>query len=87
MKSKVYTIDRFEKDLAVLLSRSDETVQVDVPRNQLPDRIEVGSILEVEFTGDGSVLFANVLEDETSTAKNNAQELLNKLANKNRSGT
>lgn len=87
MKSKVYTIDRFEKDLAVLLSRTDETVQVDVPRNQLPDRIEVGSILEVEFTGDGSVLFANVLEDETSTAKNNAQELLNKLANKNRSGT
>lgn len=70
-----------------MLSRSDETVQVDVPRNQLPDRIEVGSILEVEFTGDGSVLFANVLEDETSTAKNNAQELLNKLANKNRSGT
>ncbi|UGB30509.1 DUF3006 domain-containing protein [Metabacillus sp. B2-18] len=83
MKAKVYTIDRFEKDLAVLLLRTDETVQVDVPRNQLPDRIEVGSILEVEFTGDGSVLFANILEDETSTAKNNAQELLNKLANKN----
>ncbi|UHA61511.1 DUF3006 domain-containing protein [Metabacillus litoralis] len=83
MEAKVYTIDRFEKDLAVLLLRTDETVQVDVPRNQLPDRIEVGSILEVEFTGDGSVLSANVLEDETSTAKNNAQELLNKLANKN----
>ena len=83
MEAKIYTIDRFEKDLAVLLLRTDETVQVDVPRNQLPDRIEVGSILEVEFTGDGSVLFANVLEDETSTAKNNAQELLNKLANKN----
>ncbi|WP_121663687.1 DUF3006 domain-containing protein [Metabacillus litoralis] len=83
MEAKVYTIDRFEKDLAVLLSRTDETVQVDVPRNQLPDRIEVDSILEVEFAGDGSVLSANVLEDETSTAKNNAQELLNKLANKN----
>ncbi|MFV2047023.1 DUF3006 domain-containing protein [Metabacillus sp. YM-086] len=83
MKAKVYTIDRFEKDLAVLLLRVDETIQVDVPRKQLPDRIEVGSILEVEFADDGSVLFANVLEDETSTAKNNAQELLNKLANKN----
>lgn len=83
MEAKVYTIDRFEKDLAVLLLRADETVQVDVPRKQLPESIEVGSILKVEFTSDGSVLFANVLEDETSTAKNNAQELLNKLANKN----
>jgi len=83
VEAKVYTIDRFEKDLAVLLLRADETVQVDVPRKQLPESIEVGSILKVEFTSDGSVLFANVLEDETSTAKNNAQELLNKLANKN----
>lgn len=83
MEAKVYTIDRFEKDLAVLLLRADETVQVDVPRKQLPDRIEVGSILEVEFTDDKHVLFVKSLEEQTNSAKENAQALLNKLANKN----
>jgi len=79
----VYTIDRFEKDLAVLLLRTDETVQVDVPRKQLPGSIEVGSILEAEFADDGQVLSVKLLEEKTHSAKENAQALLNKLANKN----
>ncbi|MCM3162625.1 DUF3006 domain-containing protein [Metabacillus litoralis] len=79
----VYTIDRFEKDLAVLLLRTDETVQVDVPRKQLPGSIEVGSILEAEFADDGQVLSVKLLEEKTNSAKENAQALLNKLANKN----
>ena len=83
MEAKIYTIDRFEKDLAVLLLRTDETVQVDVPRKQLPGSIEVGSILEAEFADDGQVLSVKLLEEKTHSAKENAQALLNKLANKN----
>lgn len=79
----VYTIDRFERDLAVLLLRTDETVQVDVPRKLLPGSIEVGSILEAEFADDGQVLSVTLLEEQTNSAKENAQALLSKLANKN----
>lgn len=82
MEAKVYTIDRFEKDLAVLLLRTDETVQVDVPRKQLPESIEVGSILEIKFANDGHVLFVKMLEEQTNSVQENAQALLNKLANK-----
>lgn len=81
---KKYTIDRFEGELAVLLLREDETKQLDIPRNQLPLGAKEGDILFLKLNHDGTVIKAEVLRGETETARNKAEDLLQKLLNKNK---
>lgn len=81
---KKYTVDRFEGDLAVLLLRNGETVQKDVPREQLPDDVQEGDILEVQFSADGKVLDVKVLTEETESARKKAEDLLQKILDKNK---
>lgn len=78
-----YTVDRFEGELAVLLLRKDESIQKDVPRSQLPDQTKEGDILEVQFLDDGKIVQANILANETESAKKRADDLLQKILNKN----
>lgn len=79
-----YTIDRFEGDLAILLLREDETVQVDVHRKQLPSDITQGDIISVDFHEDRTVKYAAILKDETSAVRKKADDLLQKILNKNK---
>ncbi len=79
-----YTIDRFEGDVAVLLVREDESQQIDLPREQLPKGAKEGDILEVELSADNKVVNAKVLNKETNTARKKAENLLQKLLDKNK---
>ena len=82
MSKKIFTIDRFEKNIAVLLLRDNESFQIDLCLSELPENIEVGTIVELEIDNEGKVLSSNVLSNQTSKARQNAQELLNKIIGK-----
>lgn len=81
MKSGKYTIDRFEGELAVLLLREDETVEVFKNRSELPKGANEGDILSLEFDSD-KLVTVNILNEETYQARKSAQDLLNRLKNK-----
>ncbi|MGG3891833.1 DUF3006 domain-containing protein [Metabacillus fastidiosus] len=84
MRTNIYTIDRFERDFAVLLLREDETVQIDVPRHKLPRYVKEGTILSVFSDEEGNITNAEVLEDATESARESVQQLLEKMMNKNK---
>ena len=46
------TIDRFEEEIAVLITRDDPPRVIDVPREFLPDGCEEGDILDVHICRD-----------------------------------
>lgn len=79
-----YTVDRFEGEFAVLLLSSDESVQKDVPKEQVPDNVQEGDIVEVSFNEDGTVKEAMIKREETISRKEKAQSLLEKLKSKNK---
>ncbi|MGJ9460275.1 DUF3006 domain-containing protein [Oceanobacillus sp. CF4.6] len=79
-----YTIDRFEGNIAVLLLRANESEQIDVPRDQLPASAKEGDILDVQLNVENKVINASILEKETETAKRKAENLLQKILNKNK---
>ncbi|GKV70465.1 hypothetical protein NCCP2716_29630 [Sporosarcina sp. NCCP-2716] len=80
----VYTIDRFEGDVAVMLERGNETVQRDIPVAELPSTVEQGDILDIEFDEDGTVRKAVTLTEQTLAAKQRAEALLQKLLDQNK---
>ena len=77
-----YTLDRFEKDMAVLLFRDDETREVLISKESLPSNAVEGDILFIGFNEDGSVQQVKLLEEETQAARQKAEDLLNKLKRK-----
>ncbi|MBT2644695.1 DUF3006 domain-containing protein [Bacillus sp. ISL-41] len=77
-----YTLDRFEKDIAVLLFRDDETKELLISKVSLPPNAAEGDILFVEFNEDGNVQQIKLLEEETQAARQKVEELLNKLKRK-----
>ncbi|MCM3576472.1 DUF3006 domain-containing protein [Mesobacillus subterraneus] len=77
-----YTLDRFEKEMAVLLFRDDETKEILLSRESLPSNAAEGDILFVEFTQNGSVQRINLLEEETEAARQKVENLLYKLKRK-----
>ncbi len=78
-----YTVDRIESGIAVLLLRSDESLQKEVPVFLLPSGIKEGDIIEVNFNGDKIVVGA-YFNEETENARKKAQDLLQKILDKNR---
>lgn len=80
----VYTIDRFEGDVAVLLERGNETVQHDIPIAQLPPTVQQGDIVDIEFTEDDRIRKLIILNEQTLSAKQRAEELLQKLIERNK---
>lgn len=79
-----YTVDRFEGTFAVLLLRSNEEKQVDVPRAELPSKVKEGDILDVQFDPKNKIIKVSVLTEETESAKDKAEALLQKILNKNK---
>ena len=78
-----YTVDRFEGEVAVLLLRKDENIVKDVKRSELPDEVKEGDILDISFTKEGAVHEVNILKKETDLARKKAEDLLQKLLDKN----
>ena len=82
MKSGKYTLDRYEGEFAVLLFREDESVQVEISKNQLESYAKEGDLLNVSFHGNGLLKYAAVLEKETKQARKKANDLLAKIVEK-----
>lgn len=78
----IYTVDRIEDGFVVLLLREDESIQRDVPIQELVD-VSEGDLVDVSFHKDDSVLSYTILKEKTEEAKRNANELLQKLIKKN----
>jgi len=72
MKVKV-TVDRIEKDTAVLLIRPEENKKVDCPLAFLPEDTIEGDILDIEINRD---------EKTKENSKKRVENLINKLKNK-----
>jgi hypothetical protein len=68
------TIDRIEGTLAVLISREDEPVRVNIPVSLLPLGCREGDILTVSIEQD---------EKATQAAKKQVSDLVGKLKKKN----
>lgn len=83
MKCAKYVIDRFEGDFAVLLLKEDESIQIDVSKDQLPETIKEGDILELQLSAENEIINVRLLEEETNSAKKRAEDLLQKILNKN----
>jgi hypothetical protein len=79
---KTYTIDRFEKDLAVLLLRGNEREELLLNRHHLPQETKEGDLLEICFHPDGSVQDVKLLQEKTKEIKEKAKKLLEKLQQK-----
>jgi hypothetical protein len=79
---KTYTIDRFEKDLAVLLLRGNEREELLLDRHLLPPETKEGDLLEISFRPDGSVQEVILLQEKTKEMKEKAKKLLEKLQQK-----
>ncbi|ELK47222.1 DUF3006 domain-containing protein [Halobacillus sp. BAB-2008] len=77
-----YTVDQFEGDYAVLLFRPDESIVVNVKKQELPPTVKEGDILHVSFNSQNAVTSAVILEDETKSARKTAEDLIKKLRNK-----
>lgn len=82
---KKYTIDRFEDDFAVLLDRVNEEKQILVLKEQLPAGAKEGDILQLAWNEErNEVAGADILHEETDSAKQRAEDLLQKLLDKNK---
>ncbi len=81
MATKIYTLDRFEGENAVLLLRSNEQEEKVVDKEGVMPSNE-GDLLEVTLSEDEEVVSYKVLEKETEEAKKKANDLLKKLRNK-----
>lgn len=80
-----YIIDRFEGEFAVLLERVNEEKQILVLKEQLPSTVREGDILELSWQENiEKIEKVTVLQEETKSAKEKAEELLQKLLDKNK---
>jgi hypothetical protein len=83
-QSGKYTIDRFEDNMAVLLFRENESIELLAPRAILPDDIEEGSILQIDLVA-GNIKSVVYLKEETAAVRKQNVALLQELVKKNRS--
>jgi hypothetical protein len=83
-QSGKYTIDRFEDNMAVLLFRENESIELLAPRAIMPDDIEEGSILQIDLVA-GNIKSVVYLKEETAAVRKQNVTLLQELVKKNRS--
>ncbi|MGE8080439.1 DUF3006 domain-containing protein [Peribacillus loiseleuriae] len=83
MKCAKYVIDRIEGDFAVLLLKEDESIQIDVSKDQLPTTIKEGDILDLQLSAGNEIINVRLRKEETNAAQKRAEDLLQKILNKN----
>ncbi|TXC81572.1 DUF3006 domain-containing protein [Metabacillus litoralis] len=76
--SCVYTVDRFEKDIVVLLYREDESIKIELSKNDINISVSEGDILNITFEGS-NLINIEFLIQETKEAREEAEELLKKI--------
>lgn len=74
MGSFKVTLDRIEKDTAVLFVRDEEKVKIDIPLFLLPSGSKEGDVLDITIDKD---------VQETEDAKERVSSLLERLKGKN----
>lgn len=83
----LYSVDRFEGDVAVLI---DETgASMDVNRSRLPDGAEPGSVIRVwpsDVSGDPDWSSAELAEDEVEARLEEGREILEELKKRDPGG-
>jgi hypothetical protein len=67
------TIDRFEDGYAVLLVRGEESVQIDLPAELLPEGCKEGDILDIRIARD---------VESTEETRKRVSDLIEKLKKK-----
>ncbi|WP_022794982.1 DUF3006 domain-containing protein [Marinococcus halotolerans] len=77
-----YTVDRLEGTLAILLLAGDESVQREIDREQMPNGLKEGDVVEIEWNSNGSIHSVMLKTEETEIKKEKARSLLHKLKNK-----
>ncbi|MGF2617720.1 DUF3006 domain-containing protein [Rossellomorea vietnamensis] len=82
MNSGKYTVDQIENGIALLLWREEEEVRKELPVSMFPFKVKEGDIIKVINSG-GELKFTQ-LKEETEAARKKADDLLNKLINKNK---
>lgn len=82
MKSGKYTLDRFEGEKAVLIYREDESIEIVLPKEKLPQKTKEGDILSLKVSVEGKVISSEILTEETENARVSAKYLLDRLKNK-----
>jgi hypothetical protein len=75
-----YTVDRIEGNVVVLLKKGNESISKNIPISQFPHDIKDGDI--VMETREGEKTSYKILVDETNVQRKKANELLEKLKNK-----
>lgn len=81
----LFTVDRIIDGKAVLLLRSNETVDKEVAVTDLPREVKEGDIIDVSFSNDNiTIETATIQTDATKAAKQKANELLQKILDKNK---
>ncbi|PZX03116.1 hypothetical protein C7437_10773 [Psychrobacillus insolitus] len=82
MNSNKYTLDRFEKDIAVFLKFPEEVEQLLIDRNLMTVSLQEGDI--VEITQYNGTYHIEVLEDEIKTTRERVQNLIELLKKNNK---
>jgi hypothetical protein len=82
MKLGKYTVDQIENDNVTLLWREDENVREIRNTSDFPFEVNEGAIVKVKKVADKEIFIH--LEEETALAKQEAEELLRKIINKNK---
>jgi hypothetical protein len=82
MKLGKYTVDQIENDNVTLLWREDENVREIRNASDFPFEVNEGDIVKVKKVEDKEIFL--LLEEETTLAKQEAEELLRKIINKNK---
>ncbi|UXH44469.1 DUF3006 domain-containing protein [Rossellomorea vietnamensis] len=82
MNTKTYTLDQIEGEKATLLLRSDESEELIVDKEKILPAVE-GDILELTFSEKNEIQSSRVLVEETKSARLKANDLLQKLIDKN----
>ncbi|MGO4886448.1 DUF3006 domain-containing protein [Anaerobacillus sp. MEB173] len=80
-----YTLDRIEGHMAILLLRSDESIQKDIHIDHLPAGTKEGDLFDVTFEEDGTtVKTITQSKEETNQVKKEADQLMQKILAKNK---
>lgn len=82
MNSNKYTLDRFEKDIAVFLKFPEEVDQLLIDRNLMTISLQEGDI--VEITQYDGTYHIEVLEAEIKSTRERVQNLIEQLEKNNK---
>ncbi|MGN7479117.1 DUF3006 domain-containing protein [Solibacillus silvestris] len=80
MNYNKYTLDRFEGEYAIFLKHPEETEQLLIHRTEISTELKEGDVVHIQ--DDGFAYQIEVLHEETAKQKQNVNDLLQQLKNR-----